>query len=293
MNVIHCDDERVDYYCSFNFWLVAASQRDIECEEKWRTDLERLIAHPVKEPLIIRAFLGPPMTQGASRPIVSRAMDGYNYVLKGRQAGRQIINDQIVGRLGVLLGAPVPPIYIAEVDECLTNDPDEPEYHYFHSGLAHASQLISGCMDDRDIFRYQGQLANRSRFARLSVLYGWVEASDRQFIYKSSSPNIVYSVDHGNFFPGGPNWTTGDLVWSSRAVLDPTIARSCRFQATEIQEALTALAEVSEREILETVARPPAEWGITIDERVSLVAYLVYRRQELLKINIDSSGKEG
>jgi hypothetical protein len=271
---------------------VAASQEDINQQIRWKDLLTQFIARPEDEPVAIRSFLGAPIAT-ASKPIRAFGMDGKVYIVKGRQAGRQIVNDQLVGRLGVLLGAPVAPVGIVDVDEILTNDPDEPEVAYFESGLAHASLVIPDCNDDRDIRRYQGQPVNRSRFALLCVLYGWVGANDHQFLYKIKHPNAVYSVDHGHFFPGGPNWTIQDLLEAPEAYLDQKILEICRFQELEFQGALMALVKLSDEDILRAVSRPPAEWGITIDERVALVAYLVKRREELLANAVVSMSKGG
>jgi hypothetical protein len=52
---------------------------------------------------------------------------------------------------------------------------------------------------------------NRPRFAALAVLYGWIPAGDAQLIYRQTVSHLVYSVDHGHFFPGGPNWTLAGL----------------------------------------------------------------------------------
>ena len=270
---------------------MAASQEESGQQTCWQAELEQLVAEP-EEPLAIRSFIGLPMGT-ASRPVRAMGMDGKVYIVKGQQAGRQIVNDQIVGCLGVLLGAPVGNPCIVEVDEILTNDPDEPEFVYFQPGLAHATQFIPDTVDDREMRRYQGQAVNRDRFARLSVLYGWVGAADRQFIYKSQPPNAVSSVDHGHFFPHGPNWTIKDLLAAPQAVLDPEIVNVCQLQSSEIGEALIALVNLSATEILRAVARPPGEWGITIKERVALVDYLVKRRQELLKTALGSISQEG
>jgi hypothetical protein len=270
---------------------VTASHDDSDQQLHWQAELEKLMANP-KEPIPIRAFVGMPMQTG-SRPIRAIGVDGRTYIVKGKQAGRQIINDQVVGHLGVLLEAPVAEPYVVEVDEELINDPDEPEFSYFQSGLAHGSLFISGCMDDRSMLRYQGQAVNRDRFARLSVLYGWVGAADRQFLYKNQPPNVVYSVDHGHFFPGGPDWTIDSLLEAAPAVPDLEIVKNCRITEMEMQGVLMALVNISEREILEVVARPATEWGITIKERVALVAYLVKRRQELLSSALGSVIKEG
>jgi hypothetical protein len=260
---------------------VTASQEDSEQQMRWQNELERLIAKP-ETPLAIQNFLGKPMKTSA-RPVRAFGADNQTYIVKGAQAGRQIINDQLVGRLGMLLEAAVAEVTIVEVDPILTTDPTEPEFAYFCPGLAHGSLFISGCMDDRSIIRYQTQSVNRDRLARLSLLYGWVGAADRQFLYKSIPPHVIYSVDHGHFLPGGPDWTIKDLQNAPPVMLDSEIVRSCRFKDTEIQGALMALLAISESEILQVVARLPEEWGITIEERVALMTYLTQRRFRLLQ----------
>lgn len=244
------------------------------------------------EPISIQGFIDMPM-RTASKPVRARDVAGRIYILKGMQAGRQIFNDQVVAQLGMLLEAPVAQPFITDIDVMLTSDPDEPQFSYFKPGLAHASLFIPDCEDDRDIRRYQGQPENRDRFARLSVLYGWVGAADRQFIYKKQYPNHVYSVDHGNFFPRGPEWTIEDLIQAPEAMLDTEITKICNFEQAELQGAITALNDLSEQELLQAIARPSAEWGITIKERLVVVDYLVRRRQELLTSVIGSISKGG
>jgi hypothetical protein len=266
---------------------VADPQEDSNQLIRWQALLAQFMVEPEDEPIAIRSFVGAPMGT-ASRPIRALGIDGNTYILKGRQAGRQIVNEQVVGRLGVLLGAPVALSYIVDVDETLTNDAEEPEFAYFQSGLAHASLFIPDCSFDRSILGSQ-QEVNRQRFALLCLLYGWVGANDRQFLYKTQHPSEVYSIDHGHFFPGGPDWTIQDLRDAPEATLDPKIFQTFRFQLSEIQGALMALGKLSDEKILRVVARPPGEWGITMEERVELVAYLVKRREELLALAVDSS----
>ncbi len=270
---------------------MTVSLQNLQQHDRWEAELIELMA-VLDEPIAIQGFIDMPM-RTASKPVRARDVSGDIYILKGVQAGRQIFNDQVVAQLGTLLGAPVAQPFIADVDAMLTSDPDESQFSYFQPGLAHASLFIHECKDDRDIRRYQGQPENRDRFARLSVLYGWVGAADRQFIYKKQYPNHVYSVDHGNFFPQGPEWTIEDLIQAPEAMLDPEIIKICNFEKAELQGAITALSNLCEHKILQAIARPPTEWGITIKERVIVVDYLVRRRQELLTSAAGSISKGG
>jgi len=122
---------------------------------------------------------------------------------------------------------------------------------------------------------------NRKRFARLAILYGWVQAGDHQFIYQQSSPELVYSVDHGHFFPGGPKWQATNLTGATAAEPDQQLASGCNLTPEELREAAAGLSCISEAMIERIVASPRDEWGITQADRLALVRYLIRRRDEL------------
>jgi len=77
-------------------------------------------------------------------------------------------------------------------------------------GVAHGSLFVPNCTECQ-WFRYVDLLENRSRFALLSVLYGWMIGLERQFFYAITPPNLVYSFDHDAFFPNGPTWSIESL----------------------------------------------------------------------------------
>jgi hypothetical protein len=215
-----------------------------------------------------------------AEPVLMSCEDGNVYVVKGRQAGRQIVNDHIVACLGQALGAPVGqprlihiPAELVAIERNLAHIP---------SGTAHGTLFIPGCIDQWDLIA-TSEIDNRSRLALLAVLYGWVTSNDWQFLFRNDPPRLIYSVDHGHFFPGGPEWTVESLLQAPIAVLDLRFAE-CDFTGNEIRQALSALEEITEETIVQAVARPPDSWGLTMGERVALVEYFVKRRQELLQI---------
>lgn len=251
---------------------------DEETREKWKAYIEEAIAQP-EEPVIATTFRRG--WSSAARPVLVRCIDKNEYVIKGQQAGRQIINDQIVARLGLALGAPVGQPQIIEISTELIEQ--DPIFSYLTPGTAHGTLYIAECSDDREI-TYTNQPENRDRFAKLSVLYGWVYAGDRQFIYKKSRPNLVYSVDHGHFFPGGPEWRENNLIQAPNAELDQNLVSTCKFTPDEVKQALLALEPVKEETIIQAVAAAPSEWGFTIKERITMVEYLIRRREQLLAL---------
>src|SRR5689334_1621242 len=51
----------------------------------------------------------------ASRPVLLACSDGQEYVVKGRQNGKLIANEQIVAHLARVIGAPVPEVKLVDV----------------------------------------------------------------------------------------------------------------------------------------------------------------------------------
>jgi hypothetical protein len=148
-----------------------------------------------------------------SRPVALRCDDGRTYVVKGRQPDRPelpyaLTNEQVVGRLGQYLGAPIPRLALVDVPEQLIAS--QPELSHLEPGLAHGSELVPNCSDRLPIGD-PGSQRNREAYGRLAVLYGWTVAGDHQLVRTLDAAGDIYSVDHGHFFPGGPAWSADGL----------------------------------------------------------------------------------
>jgi len=218
-----------------------------------------------------------------SEPALLMCDDGRAYVVKsfrvhGVSNGRVIINEQIVGRLGAKLGAPVGEVGFVDIpDELIAVEPD---LAHLSTGIAHGSLWIPDCTD-REGLQYTTTAANRMRFALLAILYTWVGAKDQQFIYRKNVPPLVYSVDHGHFFPRGPYWTITSLRVDPLAELDATFA-ACRFSRVELVRARGALEQITYQAIAEAVAAPPDAWSISMQERIAMAEYVARRHAELI-----------
>lgn len=268
---------RLERGCSIDGWETIALPTP--SDERPLLDVLRQAMLRAGPPVCPKAHTFLKAWPSASRPVAVLCNDGYSYVVKGRNSGRQAVNDQIVGRLGSLLQAPVGVTGLIEVHEELIRA--EPAMSHLSPGLAHGTRLIPHCTE-RAGLEHTGEPQNRDRFARLTVLFGWVGGNDHQFIYQNGEPHLVYSVDHGHFFPGGPDWTQGSLEQASAACLDPTIHAACSFSPAELQPACNLLAATSLEAVVEAIAAPPVDWGLTDEERVAVVAYLLRRRDELI-----------
>jgi hypothetical protein len=127
----------------------------------------------------------------ASRPVLMGCNDGQDYIVKGRQNERMIVNDRVVGLLGRLLNAPVGQVALVEIPASLIGV--EPALSHMPEGVSHGSLSVRNC-SEREALLLTDEPQNRPRFARLAVLYGWVHAGDQQFIYENAPPHKVHAV---------------------------------------------------------------------------------------------------
>ena len=133
----------------------------------------------------------------------------------------------------------------------------------------------------RDALKKIKPLSVYRRLIALATLYGWVQASDHQFLYSKNPPRLIYSVDHGHFFPNPPNWSIKELLNAPSAQLDPYFD-NCGFVAKEFSYAYCKLMAIAESQIIQVVSTVPDEWDFTMEERLSVVEYLIKRQKELL-----------
>lgn len=242
----------------------------------WRA---RILEHQANVQDLIEAHTYVDGWGSASRPALVKCTDGREYVVKGSQAGRMIIADQVVGRLGQEIGAPVAEVMLIHVPEALVQA--EPRLAHFQPGIGHGSAWIPGCTE-RSGLNHQNTRENRGPFSSLAILYGWMFANDDQFIYRNQQPHLVYSVDHGHFFHGGPNWSRSSLAAAPKAVPNREIGRGCSLTADELAAACAPLRCIDDETISKVVAAPPDSWSLLLDERIALARYIARRRDELL-----------
>jgi hypothetical protein len=222
-----------------------------------------------------------------SRPVNLMCEGGVKYVVKALQVnrvaemGRVLVNDQVTARLGELIHASVPHAALIDVPaELIAN---QPEMSHMIAGVAHGSQFIEN-VTDRAGIEHAAIAENRPRFALLAVLFGWIGAQDHQFVYSKTAPQLVYSVDHGHFFPGGPAWTEASLAAAPPSQPDTQVTNACNTAQPELHHALQALSAIGDEALMSVVSLPPDEWGLTMAERIALVTFLKRRRAELLTL---------
>jgi hypothetical protein len=245
-------------------------------DDEWRALIEQARASSRAAAVRAETFLKKWAT--ASAPVLVRANSG-DYVVKGAQTGKQAVNDQIIGRLGMELDSPVGKVCLIDVPAELIAA--EREMGHITPGLAHASAFIPACTE-RASLEHATVKENKARFASLAVLHGWVVAHDQQFIYENAPPHLVYSVDHGHFFPGGPDWTIAGLGAIGAPQPDATITTGCGLQHKDFGEAAERLRAVTDAQLASVIAAPPDAWAVLLAERIALAQYLARRRDQLV-----------
>lgn len=260
-------------------WSVERGSENLVTIE-WRTMIDSAMLRPPRS-VSAMTRIPHPWNDSFARPRLVRCNDGNQYVIKGQQkGGRALVTEQVVARLGAIIGAPVVPVSIVDLPPDLVKD--DSELSHMPAGLCHGCRYVPKCTDKAWV-RPNDLAPYRASFALLAMLYGWVIPDDHQVIYSTVPPPALYSVDHGHFLPGGPGtWNAGTLAAAPIAAPDARIVNDCQLTQTELEAAVTPLRGVTNESLAEIVAVSPRDWLPSIDDRVALAEYLAARRDTLV-----------
>lgn len=211
--------------------------------------------------------------------------DSRRYVVKGLQSGRslgkRLFADQVVGRLGMAMDAPVAEVALLWLSEEIA----ESSFATMHltPGILHGSVFQEDFEPGWDV-EHLDVPENVQRFAQLALLYGWAFADDHQYLYRRTRPHLILSVDHDYFIFGAPDWNAETMAAAPSAIPDPAIAQHAFLSVDAIRAAATSLEQVGPATIAEAVSIPPDSWGVGLEGRVALASYLALRRRQLLDV---------
>lgn len=193
---------------------------------------------------------------------------------------RYNVNDCVAAGIGALLSAPVPPVTLLSVDQGLFGK--DPELSHFRFGVVYATAQMPN-LTNRMQFEYSQDPCNRDRFARLALLYGWINVhSDQQLMYLKHDPRMVFSMDHEESIANCGRWVDASLGTVPAATPDNWIMTGSGLAIGDLKFLKPELAAVTDAQIAEVVAVPPNTWGISVQERVCLGKWLVARRDEMI-----------
>lgn len=215
-------------------------------------------------------------TSGGSASFLVLADDGNRYwckVLDNPQGDRVPINEQLVARLGSLIGAPVCTAELVYMPGALAG------WEYRNGtplveGWAHGSLAVEPVVETR-VLQDRALDNNARRHAGIYALYDWVGGNDPQWLVRSDS--AYFSHDHGHYLPGGPAWTEATLQAAASSPFElgvPPLA----LDADELDRLAAALTGVTEEEIAACASKVPAQWPVSDAELDAVVAFVFSRR---------------
>jgi len=133
--------------------------------------------------------------QGATRPFLCRAENDLLYYVKGRYAGhRALCCEWIAGRLGQLLGLPIPDFCIASVPRGLVEGSSRADAADIGTGPVFASQLV----EDAQEITFADVKQIDSRLKQTVLLFDWwIRNADRTLTEFGGNPNLLRTAGSG------------------------------------------------------------------------------------------------
>jgi hypothetical protein len=224
----------------------------------------------------VNATLPLRQSTGGSGSFLVAADDQNRYWCKpvnNLQSPRVPITEQIVARLGRLIGAPVCEPELVLLDG-LVGWEFRPG-HFVRAGWAHGSLAIEPALETRSLGDRPAD-DNRRRHAGVFALHDWLAGSDAQWLYDTSADNMYFSHDHG-FYLTGPDWTEESLA--QRGAENFSLSADPGGLDPKELERLAQALEALPREDIETeVSKLPAVWPVTDEELKAVVDFADGRR---------------
>ncbi len=206
------------------------------------------------------------------------------YVVKCRLRNRPtcsyLVTEQIVARIGVAMGAPVvQPALVYVGQDLISNNTNIFTPSSTYPGIAHATLYVKHCTDSDFGDRLPN---NRIGYALLTYLYELACCqTDHQVIINSAKQ--VLSVDHGECFYNGPDWSIETLQNTPCQCIYESLSEKIELTRRERDSAIAAVAGITNSQIAEAVAAPPTEWQVDDECRLTLAELLALRRDSIVE----------
>lgn len=127
--------------------------------------------------------------QGMTRPFLCRAENDTLYYVKGNYAGyRALCCEWVAGRLGRLLGLPIPDFCIADVPASLVAESSRTDAADLGSGLVFASQLVE---DAQEIAFADVERIDLGLKQKVLLFDWWIRNEDRTLTEFGGNPNLL------------------------------------------------------------------------------------------------------
>lgn len=217
-------------------------------------------------------------TIGGSGSFLVLADDQRRYWCKcvdGDQGPRVPANEQIVGRLGKLLGVAVCEVSLVLIPEDLAGWEFRPGKQ-LAAGWAHGSLSVESVTETRSL-DHRANDDNRRRHAGFYALRDWLGGSDDQWLVAAPMHNAYFSHDHGHYFGGDPNWTPASLG-SSRDQNYSMATPSTGLDMAELLRCADELEGLAPSRLEDALASLPTQWNVSDADMEAVIDFADYRR---------------
>lgn len=225
-----------------------------------------------------------PVAAGAGwyGPFRVTASDNRDYWVKSLEVYPEderpsLATEQIVSQVGRLIGAPVCDTSLIRIPNALAGWSPHRGLT-IQPGVAHASLAINRATEIRNCLEARIDDDNRSRHVGVYALYDWCFGADDQWLYDLDNDRMLYSHDHGAFFPpaGMGYW----LRESLQAVADTPHTLpypSNDLSPLAVAEVADALEAVDRADLVEVLCSIPASWPVSTEDLEHIGWFLEYR----------------
>lgn len=241
----------------------------------WRGRIDRSTSVPPRPLLVLPQQRSRVGGSGTFLAADSESRQWWVKPLNNRQGSRVLVTEQVVGRAGALIGAPVCEVAIVEIPEELAGWQFLPDRR-LEAGLAHGSAAVDQAIEERSL-GHSDRDDNRIRQAGVFALYDWCWGDDPQWLFSATRDMELYSHDHGHYLPRTElEWTVEGLESHAdipRQAPWPTE----HLDRSELCRLASALREVDRDQLGTILAQIPEDWPISTEELEALGWFLEYR----------------
>ena len=228
-----------------------------------------------------------------AKPVLVRADDDRRYWLKAvnnPQHPNIPIVEQIVGRCGALIGAPVCPVELIGIPKDLASYPLYPGVA-LEAGIAHGSLDVMSSHVTWSL-EHAERDENRSRYLGLIALYDWCWGDDPQWLVQTGTrENLTeafdheyYSHDHGEYLFSREEWTRSAIM---ARIDEPRLLSMHPSWSTlaGFAELADRLEAVTHEQLVDALAAIPVSWPVS-DAHLELLGFFLERRRDAVATRV-------
>lgn len=239
-------------------------------------------ATPQPDPSLQLRAIVQPGGQSFASPFLGKCSDTRSWWIKPPDGtSRSLVAEWVVGRLGILIGAPVCEVALVAIPSQLLPCEYAPG-RTLVAGVGCASRDLAGTPTEiRRVLQHRTDDDNKRRHAGVFALVDWFFGGDLQWLLDVDDDWALHSHDHGWYLPpGGPDWTV-DALRATVGDARHTLGDTTGLDSVELGRLADAIESVTEDVIADVLKAVPVDWGIPTSDLDCLGWYIAERRSSV------------